>query len=121
MRIDPPGLLRCAGLSKKKKVMPVLFAHLTRSILIVALGAASLAASAQIHRCKDERGQTILSDRPCAANPAAQQDVPKGPAGGALDRIAAPQMVSARMRDSAAQYDFIPDRGARPVHAPQAK
>ena len=88
-------------------------ASISRTVLVLALGAASFAASAQIHRCKDEKGQTILSDRPCATpEAAAQQD--SGRNVGALDRIAAPQMVSARVRDQSAQYDFIPDRSARP-------
>ena len=88
------------------------FVRIFRSVLIVALGAASFAASAQIHRCKDDKGQTILSDRPCAtADAAAQQD--GGRSTGAVDRIAAPQMISARMRDMSAQYDFIPDRATR--------
>ena len=100
--------------------MPVHFAApLIRRALVIALGAASLAASAQIHRCKDEKGQTILSDRPCTVSTEAQQAAPKGTAGGAVDRIAAPQMVSARMRDMSAQYDFIPDRAVR--QAPRAK
>ncbi len=103
--------------------MPVHFATpLIRSALVIALGAASLAASAQIHRCKDEKGQTVLSDRPCAVSTEAQQDAPKGMGGGAVDRIAAPQMASARLRDMSAQYDFIPDRGARQgAQAPRAK
>lgn len=88
-------------------------ARLSRAIVLVSLAAASMTATAQIHRCKDENGQTILSDRPCGAD-AARQDAPKGAAGGAVDRISAPQMVSARARDMASQYDFIPDRGARP-------
>ena len=105
---------------QKKTVMPVHFAApLIRSALVIALGAASLAASAQIHRCKDEKGQTVLSDRPCTVSTEAQQAAPKGTAGGAVDRIAAPQMVSARMRDMSAQYDFIPDRAVR--QAPRAK
>lgn len=83
-------------------------------MLVLALGAASFVASAQIHRCKDDKGQTILSDRPCAtADAAAQQE--SGRSAGAVDRIAAPQMISARLRDMSTQYDFIPDRAARPV------
>jgi hypothetical protein len=98
--------------------MPSNIARLSRVILTLALATASLAVSAQIHRCKDEHGQTVLSDRPCGAD-AARQDAPKGATGGASDRISAPQMVSVRMRDTAGQYDFISDRGARPMLPPQ--
>ena len=87
-----------------------------RSVLVAALAVASFAASAQIHRCKDDKGQTILSDRPCAtADAAAQQQQQGGRMSGAVDRLAAPQMISARMRDMSGQYDFIPDRAARPA------
>ncbi len=91
------------------------FASISRTVLVIALGAASFAASAQIHRCKDDKGQTILSDRPCATADAAaaQQPSSSGSSAGAVDRIAAPQMISARMRDMSAQYDFIPDRTTR--------
>lgn len=88
-------------------------ASFSRTVLIVALSAASFAASAQIHRCKDEKGQTILSDRPCATADAAAQQSSNGAGAGAVDRIAAPQMINARMRDMSAQYDFIPDRSTR--------
>lgn len=92
-------------------------ARVTRHLLVLALGAASFVASAQIHRCKDDKGQTTLSDRPCAtADADAGPEAGRG--AGAVDRIAAPQMISARMRDMSAQYDFIPDRAARPVAAP---
>lgn len=85
-----------------------------RPLLVVAIACASFAASAQIHRCKDDKGQTILSDRPCAtADAAAQQEGSRNTS--AVDRLAAPEMVSARMRDMSGQYDFIPDRTARPA------
>ncbi|MBS0451135.1 MAG: DUF4124 domain-containing protein [Proteobacteria bacterium] len=88
--------------------------RISRSLLVVALAAASFAASAQIHRCKDDKGQTILSDRPCAtADAIAQQEGSRN--SGAVDRLAAPQMVNARTRDMSGQYEFIPDRAARPV------
>ncbi|MBS0343698.1 MAG: DUF4124 domain-containing protein [Proteobacteria bacterium] len=96
--------------------------RISRSVLVVALAAASFAASAQIHRCKDDKGQTILSDRPCATADAAAQQQSDSRASGAVDRLAAPQMVSARMRDMSGQYDFIPDQTARPTTpARQAK
>ena len=87
-----------------------------RSLLVAALAVASFAASAQIHRCKDDKGQTILSDRPCATADAAAQQQGSRPSG-AVDRLAAPQMISARTRDMSGQYDFIPDRAARPATA----
>ena len=88
-------------------------ASFSRTVLVIALGVASFAASAQIHRCKDDKGQTILSDRPCATADAAAQQPSSGNGVGAVDRIAAPQMINARMRDMSAQYDFIPDRATR--------
>ena len=87
-------------------------ARISRTVLVLAIGAASFAASAQIHRCKDDKGQTVLSDRP-GPKPAAAAQQEAGRKAGAVDRIAAPQMISARMRDMSAQYDFIPDRAAR--------
>ncbi len=90
-----------------------------RSVLVTALAVASFAASAQIHRCKDDKGQTILSDRPCATPDAAAQQQASRSGSGAVDRLAAPQMISARMRDMSGQYDFIPDRAARPAASAQ--
>ncbi|SFM21237.1 DUF4124 domain-containing protein [Variovorax sp. OV329] len=89
------------------------FVRISRAALVLALGAASFVASAQIHRCKDDKGQTILSDRPCATADAAVQQGSSGSNAGAVDRIAAPQMVNVRMRDMSAQYDFIPDQATR--------
>ena len=86
--------------------------RLLRPAFVVVLAGASFVASAQIHRCKDEKGQTILSDRPCAtADATTQQESSKN--SGAVDRLSAPQMINARMRDMSAQYDFIPERGGR--------
>lgn len=94
--------------------------RISRSLLAIAIAAASFAASAQIHRCKDDKGQTILSDRPCAtADAVAQQEGSRN--SGAVDRLAAPQMIGARMRDMSGQYDFIPDRTARPATSRQSK
>ena len=95
--------------------------RLFRSVFVVALAGASFVASAQIHRCKDEKGQTTISDRPCAtADATAQAEGSKN--SGAVDRLAAPQMISARMRDMSAQYDFIPERtGRTAAPARQAK
>lgn len=92
-------------------------ARISRAALVLALGASSIVASAQIHRCKDDKGQTILSDRPCATADAVAQQSSTGGNMGAVDRIAAPQMINARMRDMSAQYDFIPDQAARAAAA----
>jgi hypothetical protein len=86
----------------------------SRVILLCSLAAASFAAAAQIHRCKDENGQTVISDRPCTADNSAQE-ARRAPAGSAVDRIAAPQMASARARELAARYDFIPERAGQPA------
>lgn len=89
-------------------------ARLFRSLIVVAIACASFAASAQIHRCKDDKGQTILSDRPCAtADATAQQEGSRNSS--AVDRLAAPEMISARLRDTSSHYEFIPDRTARPA------
>ena len=89
-------------------------ARLSRALVLVSLAAASLAATAQIHRCKDENGQTVISDRPCGADTLAQEGR-RASTGTAADRIAAPQMASARARELAARYDFIPDRASAPA------
>jgi len=86
-----------------------------RFVAAMLLAVASLSATAEIHRCKNEHGQTTLSDRPCGADNAAAADGRRSGAGVVADRIAAPQMVSARLRDGAGQYDFIPDRAAQPA------
>ncbi|MDM0113601.1 DUF4124 domain-containing protein [Variovorax sp. J22R133] len=83
-----------------------------QAILVLTLAAASVAASAEIHRCKDDSGQTVLSDRPCGADNAAQ-DARRAPVGVVADRIAAPEMVSTRTRDLSGQYEFIAERGAK--------
>ena len=87
--------------------MPVLLVHLSRTIVLTSLCVASAMASAEIHRCKDERGQTVLSDRPCGSafsGPGLQS----GTLGAGADRLAAPQMHSVRAREGGGQYDFIP-------------
>lgn len=63
-------------------------------------------ASAEIHRCKDERGQTVLSDRPCGSafsGPTLQSNT----LGSGADRLAVPQMHGAHAREVSGQYDFI--------------
>ncbi|HEX3141610.1 MAG TPA: DUF4124 domain-containing protein, partial [Rhizobacter sp.] len=87
-------------------------ARLPQAVLVLILAASSAVASAEIHRCKDDSGQTVLSDRPCGADNAAQ-DAHKRSVGVVADRIAAPEMVSARTRELASQYEFISERGGR--------
>ena len=81
--------------------------HLCRTIALWSLCAASAIASAEVHRCKDERGQTVISDRPCGSafsGPALQSNT----LGSAADRLAVPPMHGARAREGSGQYDFIP-------------
>lgn len=85
--------------------------HLARTIVVLGLCAASAMASAEIHRCKDEHGQTVLSDRPCGAA-FSGQPLQSATLGGGADRLAAPDMHAVRVRDAGGQYDFIPP--ARP-------
>ena len=82
--------------------------HLSRTIALVGLCAASAMASAEVHRCKDERGQTVLSDRPCGSA-FSGQPLQSNTLGSGADRLAAPQMHSIRARDGGGQYDFISD------------
>jgi hypothetical protein len=79
---------------------------LLRTIALWSLCAASTLAAAEIHRCKDERGQTILSDRPCGSTFSGQPLQSSTPGSG-VDRLAAPQMHSARAREVGGQYEFI--------------
>jgi Domain of unknown function (DUF4124) len=91
--------------------LPVL--PLARMTLLLGLCAVSALASAQIHRCKDDSGQMVLSDRPCGAE-ASGQPQKSASAGNVVDRLAAPEMHGGRAQESSGQYDFIPDqsRGA---------
>ena len=64
-------------------------------------------AAAEIHRCKDERGQTVLSDRPCGST-FSGQPLQSNTLGSGVDRLAAPQMHSGRAREvGGGQYEFI--------------
>lgn len=85
--------------------LPVL--RLSRTIAVLSLCAASAMASAEIHRCKDERGQTVLSDRPCGSAYSGQS-LQSNAVGSAADRLAVPQMHALRAREGSGQYDFIP-------------
>ena len=87
--------------------MQLRFLHLSRTIVLLGLCAAGAMASAEVHRCKDERGQTVLSDRPCGSafsGPTLQSST----LGNGADRVAAPQLHSAPAREGGGQYDFIP-------------
>ncbi|HEY2255222.1 MAG TPA: DUF4124 domain-containing protein [Variovorax sp.] len=90
--------------------LPVL--QLARITLMLGLCAASAMASAQIHRCKDDSGQVVLSDRPCGAESSVQPQK-SASAGNVVDRLAAPQMHGGRSQESGGQYDFIPDQSGR--------
>lgn len=87
--------------------MPSSIPRLARTIALLSLCAASAVASAEIHRCKDERGQTVLSDRPCGAA-FTDQTLKSSALGDVADRLAAPQMHGVRAREGGGQYDFIP-------------
>lgn len=91
--------------------MPFLVQHVARTIVVFSICAASAMASAEIHRCKDDRGQTVLSDRPCGAAFSGQA-LQSTAFGGGADRIAAPSMPGMRTREAGGSYDFIP------VHRP---
>ena len=90
--------------------MQITVPQMALTALVLSFCAASTMAMAEIHRCKDESGQTVMSDRPCGAaysGPALQSSG----IGNGADRLAVPEMH--RMRaDAAGQYDFIPDRSA---------
>lgn len=86
--------------------MHFLAPQLSRSIVLLSLCAASAMASAEIHRCKDDRGQTVLSDRPCGSA-FSGQTLQSNTLGSVADRLTVPQMASARAREGSGQYDFI--------------
>jgi len=91
--------------------------HVTAAVLLACMGAS---ASAQIYRCKDENGQTVISDRPCTAG-GVQAEGARPSADAVAARIDAPQMVRARAAQSDAAYDFIPDRDAQQQPARHSK
>lgn len=86
--------------------------HVIRAAVVLAIAAAAASASAEIHRCKDDRGQTVLSDRPCGAAFAGDALRPNALGSGA-DKVAAGEMRTAHGRDMTAQYSFIADQASR--------
>jgi hypothetical protein len=94
--------------------MPAPVSHVFRVAVVLAVGAIGASASAEIHRCKDDRGQTVLSDRPCGA--AYDGDPLRSSASGAgAARVNAGEMRTGQTRDLAAQYSFMADLNARPA------
>ena len=89
--------------------MPFTASSLLRSLLLTSLCAASAMASAEIHRCKDEQGQTVLSDRPCGASTSVAP-LESTKVGSTVDRLAAPDMHASHPQDGS-QYDFIRENG----------
>ncbi|MDL9999866.1 DUF4124 domain-containing protein [Variovorax sp. J22P240] len=91
-------------------LMPLPIPRLAKTITVLIIAAASAATSAEVHRCKDEKGQTTLSDRPCGAAFSGQylNSTTSG-----TDRIAAPAMVRAQTRDLASQYGFVGELATR--------
>jgi hypothetical protein len=84
------------------------------------MGVTSLAASAEIHRCKDERGQTVLSDRPCGA--AFSGDPLRSSAqGSGAERISAAEMRTGRSQDGESQYSFIGEHVERSARRQASK
>jgi hypothetical protein len=83
--------------------------HVIRVAVVLAMGAIGASASAEIHRCKDDRGQTVLSDRPCGAvyvgDPLRSNALGTG-----ADKVAAGEMRTGQSKDLSAQYSFIADR-----------
>lgn len=90
--------------------MQITVSQLALSAFVLSFCAASTMAMAEIHRCKDESGQTVMSDRPCGAayaGPALQST-----SGHGADRLAVPDMHRLRDGGAGGQYDFIPDRSS---------
>jgi hypothetical protein len=85
--------------------------HLARTLLVASLCAASAMASAEIHRCKDDQGQTVLSDRPCGASTSVAP-LESTKVGSSVDRLAAPDMHASHPQDGS-QYDFIRQQNGR--------
>jgi len=92
--------------------MPTRVQHVLRAVVLVSVGVTSFAASAEIHRCKDERGQTTLSDRPCGAA-FSGDPLHSSAQGSGADRISAAEMRSARSQDADSQYSYIAERAER--------
>ena len=84
------------------------------------MGVTSFAASAEVHRCKDERGQTTLSDRPCGAA-FAGDPLHSSAQGSGADRISAAEMRSGRSQDAESQYSYIAEHAERSARRPTNK
>ncbi len=85
--------------------------NLLRTLLVTSLCAASAMASAEIHRCKDDQGQTVLSDRPCGASTSVAP-LESTKVGSTVDRLSAPDMHASHPQDGS-QYDFIREQNGR--------
>ena len=97
--------------------MPSKVLHVFQAALVIAMGIASISASAEIHRCKDDKGQTVLSDRPCGA--AFTGDTLRSSSlGTGADRVTAAEMRTGRTGDVAAQYSFMADHASRSSRKP---
>ena len=100
--------------------MPSKVLHVFQAALSIAMGMASVSASAEIHRCKDDKGQTVLSDRPCGA--AFTGDTLRSSTlGSGADRVTAAEMRTGRSGDGAAQYSFMADHASRPFRKPSER
>lgn len=100
--------------------MPTKVLHVFQAAIVLAMGITSASAFAEIHRCKDDKGQTVLSDRPCGA--AYNGDHLRSTAlGTGADRVAAAEMRTGRSSDVAAQYSLVADHASRPARRPSAK
>ncbi|SEA79412.1 DUF4124 domain-containing protein [Variovorax sp. YR216] len=100
--------------------MPSKVLHVFQAALVVAIGITSISASAEIHRCKDDKGQTVLSDRPCGAAFTGDTLRSSSPGNGA-DRLTATEMRTGRTGDAAAQYSFMADHASRSSRKPSER
>jgi hypothetical protein len=94
--------------------------HVFQATLALALGITSVSALAEIHRCKDDKGQTVLSDRPCGAAFNGDPLRSSAPGNGA-DRVTAAEMRTGRTGDAAAQYSVMADLASRSSRKPSER
>src|SRR5690242_12695700 len=92
--------------------MPSKVSSVFQAALLTAMSIAFVPAAAEIHRCKDDKGQTVLSDRPCGAAFVGDSLRSSTPGTGA-DRVSAAEMRTGRTGDAAAQYSLIADHASR--------
>ncbi|MBO9513873.1 MAG: DUF4124 domain-containing protein [Variovorax sp.] len=92
--------------------MPSTVLNVFQAALVLAMGIMSVSAGAEIHRCKDDKGQTVLSDRPCGAAFSGDTLRSNAPGSGA-DRVAAAEMRTGRSGDAASRYSFMADHASR--------